>query len=750
MKHSQQFQLGPWRVCPKHNSISNGEQTRTLDNKSMQLLMLLIHEAGNTLSKDRIFEQVWAGKVVTTDILSVTMSKIRKALDDDARNPKFIKTIPNEGYVLVAQVQEIEREPHEVRTKKFLLPIKYRLMLGLIVLSVTIWQWILSREDGDIEQIHIDSIAVVPFEDLSAQQDSQYFAAGLSDEIIAQLSQIKSLKVISRDSSFRYQNSNHVTEIGRALQVENVLLGSIQKVSEQLRVQIRIVNSQSGQLLWSKRFDGKTSDAFELQDDVSTYLRWVISPHFQKGQPEQLRVNAQAYEWYLMGQYHWRQRSPEALHKAVSYFQHSLDLEPDYADAHIGLAISYAFLHTYGNQPELDAIDAAMPHISAALQFKPHSPMALATYGMLLSDKAKATGDFALYRQAKIAFEQSLAVQNSAITHLWYSTMLTRMGKQSDAVSHLEQAIVLNPLSAPLKRALSFLLMSMARPDSAQRLYQQALQLEANSDTRLLDTAKVNRHSASSISQMFTWHQQAPELFDTCSSIEVCEQQVLAYLSVGAKQAAAHLLEKMQPLHGHFRHTLHLLTLSEQKQNRQILARIQNRVFQLPYSAQARLELAYAQFRGEQFEPAKQTLLQLYPQWQNHSDRGSFDLTADNYQAVTLYAAVIKQLDNTEYAASLFQEVDKFLQQQLVFDQTQVRFVLAQVHAQLGNKKQALVYLSQALEMGWIESFHQQWWTLTQDHLLAPLQGEMQFKALLTQHAQVREDLRIRLNRGAG
>ncbi|KID55127.1 hypothetical protein JF50_25330 [Pseudoalteromonas luteoviolacea] len=747
VKYSQQFQLGPWRVCPKRNSINNGEQTRTLDNKSMQLLMLLIQQAGNTVSKELIFEQVWAGKVVTADILSVTMSKIRKALDDDARSPKFIKTIPNEGYVLVTHAQEIEGE---IRTDKLCVPIKNRVLLGLIVLSVIIWQWVVSLESGDIEQVRIGSIAVLPFADLSPQQDSQYFAAGLSDGIISQLSQIKSLKVISRDSSFIYQNSDHVTEVGRALQVESVLHGSIQKLGEQIRVQIRIVNAKSGQLLWSKIFDGKTPQIFELQDDVSTYLKGVISPHFKKEGAEPLRVNAQAYEWYLMGQYHWRQRTPGSLQKAVNYFQHSLELEPDYADAHIGLAISYAFLHTYGNLPELDAINAAMPHISAALKIKPDSAMALATYGMLLSDQAKATGDFALYRQSQTAFEQSLEVQSSAITHLWYSTLLTRLGKQSDAVTHLEQAIVLNPLSASLKRALSFLLTSMAKHDSAQRVYQQAIRLEANSDAQLFNAAKVSRHTISSIAQMFAWHQQTPALFDTCSSIEVCEQQVLAYLSVGAKQAAASLLDKMQPLHGHFRHTLQVLALSEQNQNKQILALIQNRVFQLPYSAQARLELAYAQFQGGKLEAAKQTLLQLYPQWQNQSDRGSFDLTADNYQAVALYAAVIKQLGSLEYAAYLFQEIDKFLQQQPVFDQTQVRFVLAQVHAQLGNTPQALVFLRQALEMGWVESFHQQWWTLAQDLLLAPLHSEAQFKALLKQHEQAREALRVRLNHGVG
>ncbi|KZN49461.1 FlgO family outer membrane protein [Pseudoalteromonas luteoviolacea] len=734
------YQLGPWQICPKTNRIKSESHTCVLDNKSMQFLLLLIKHAGQTVDKASIFEQVWAGKVVSADILSVTMSKIRKALNDDARNPKFIKTIPNEGYVLIVPVDVIA-QPNE-KTAQFGY-IKYGAMCVLLLIVLVVWLGRLPSDQASTAQVNVNSIAVLPFEDLSPMQDSRYFATGLSDGIIHQLAQIKSLKVISRDSSFAYQSSDSATEVGKALQVDAVLTGNIQKMAEQIRVQVRVIDTQTGQLLWSKTFDENSKNSFKLQDEVSTYLLGVIYPDSISSKPIIKTLDAQAYEWYLMGQYHWRQRSPDALQQAVGYFKHSLEREPDYVDAHIGLAVSYALSHTYGSMPELKAIEAAMPHIAHALQLAPDSAMGQAAYGMILSDKAKATGDFALYRQAEAALVRALEIENSAMTHLWYATLLARLGKQLEAVAHLEQAIVLNPLSASLKRELSFLLKAMNKSDLAQRKYQQALLQQTDTKTRWLDFAKVHRHSKDSILAMLAWQQQTPELFESCSSIEVCEQQVLAYLSVGATQAAQALLNKMQPLHGHFRHSLTLFELGSQQQDAQIFALIQARVFKLPYNAQARFELAHAQFRAAQFKAAQNTLLQLYPQWQNQRVGESFSVTADNYQAVTLYAAALKQLHDVESAEQLLHAVKTFILQGDILDRAQAQLVLAQVHAQLGHTSQALAYLNTALKLGWMDSFNQQWWTLEHDHLLAPLHNDAQFSDLLEQHMQNKELLRI-------
>ncbi|WP_171044346.1 winged helix-turn-helix domain-containing protein [Pseudoalteromonas citrea] len=740
MEHNPKYQLGAWRICSNSNSLISQSGTRQLDNKSMQLLLLLIQNAGKTVTKEQILAHLWKGKCVTNDILSVTVSKIRKALDDNARHPIFIKTQPNEGYILIAPVKEIKNTAsHHIS--------KTRLLTLLVVCSLLFGTFITGYfaqpvEESITAKLNIDSVAVLPFDDLSPNQNNQYFADGLSDAIINQLSQIKSLKVISRYSSFTYREKYNATAIGDALQVEALLDGSVQRLNEQTRITVRVISTQNGQLLWSNTFDSNNQNHFQLQDTISQVIHTLIHPKTNKAALQSQTINAQAYEWYLMGQYHWRQRTPHALNKAVDYFKHSLELEPDYAPAHIGLAISYAFLHTFGSWGELDAIEAALPHINTALALNPNSPLALATQGMILSDKAKAMKDSTLYHQAEALFTRSLNLESNATTHLWYSILLTRLGKQQQAIDHLRQAITLNPLSASLKRSFSHLLKSMGQLDAAQKVYQQALDLEGNTTMHPFQSAKVNRYTQASILAMADWHADNTVLFTNCSSIEVCEQQVLAYLSVGANKAAEQLLDKMRPIHGHFVYSMNLIRLSEQGNDEQVLSNIKQRIARIPYTQEAHLELANAQFRAARFSSAKNALLKLHPQWRNKSTLAHIEITADNYPAAILLAASALYLNDKKNAEMLLNKVHIFLQQGHVFDNIQTQFSLARVASMLGNTQQALHYLSSALGMGWIESFNMQWWTLQNDHLLKPLQDMPEFRVLLTKYNKKRQTLR--------
>ena len=740
MEHNQQYQLGPWLICPQTNSLKSKSDARCLDHKSMQLLLLLIINAGHTVTKDKIFEHVWKGKFVSNDILSVTMSKIRKALNDNAREPRFIKTLPNEGYVLVTPVNKIDNKPPKYNKK--MIRLKGVIILAFMIGVLLIWFTLKPSEQGNAKPLNIKSIAVLPFKTLNLESETPYFSDGLSDTIINQLAQITQLKVISRDSSFTYRGHNGTGDIGNALQVEAVLTGSVQKIGQQTRVHVQIINTKSHQLLWSHTFDSDNKSSFQFQDDISHTVRSIIQPNHDHSIAQPQKINAQAYEWYLMGQYYWRQRTPTALNKAVTYFEHSLEIEPNYAQAHIGLAISYALLHTYGSWDELKAIEAALPHINIALALNPNAPLALATHGMILSDKAKAIGDFSLYQQAQSAFSRSLKLENNAITHLWYSTLLVRLGDQTQAVTHLNHAIELNPLSASLKRSLSYLLKSMGKTDSAQRIYQQAVNLAPNSPTAPFDSAKVNRHTQTSLLSIVDWQIKSPDLFNSCASIEVCEQQVLAYLSGDATDAAQALLNKMAPIHGHFVHTMNIISLSQQKQDPQVLVRIKNRLARLPYSRLDQLELASAYYRAAQFNEAKNTLIRLYPHWQNSNTLLNLTVTADNYSALMLYAASVLKLHDQNNAKVLLKKIDTYLKKGLILDDIQSQFDLAQVNAQLGNSKQALQYLTSALEMGWTESFNMQWWTLTNNHLLQPIHHIPQFQQLIQQHLTTRATLR--------
>ncbi|QBG36127.1 winged helix-turn-helix domain-containing protein [Litorilituus sediminis] len=755
MEQNQQYQLGSWVICPRSNTISNPVDSHSIDNKTMQVLLFLMQHAGEEVSKNQIIEHVWKGTVVAEDILSVAVSKIRKVLGDNARNPTFIKTLPGVGYRLIAQVDLIDGQTQQ-QSKQASFPYLYLLITLFFILAV-VGYFIAGDKKIVNEQINTRSIAVLPFDDLSSAQDKQYFSEGLSEAIINQLSALKPLKVISQFSSFTYQGNYNAIDVGKALQVDTLLDGSVQAMGEHVRINVRIVSTQNGQQLWSKTFDSDNADIFKLQDDISAAVQAVIQPGFiastQKIK-ETTAVSAQAYEWYLMGQYHWRQRNPESLLKAVTYFKHCMELAPDYADAHVGLAISYANLHHFANWSERKSVEHALPHINKALALEPNSPTALAAKGMILTLQAGYQTGFvmtegSLAQQAQSAFLQSLALDDNATTHHWYSALLKKLRDEAQVIVHMNKALELNPLSAPLKRSFSTYLRAIGKLDSAQKMYQRALILEPNHFSQLLDVTHIFRHTQASITAIAKWQAENSELFTHCSSDEYCEQLVLVYLSIGAQRAANSILENMQGKHGHFLNSLGLINYGLAGEEEKVLAIMERLALARPNNARVLFNLATSQYRLGKFQQAKASLLRAYPKWQNAAEIALTDITADNYLAMVLYGATLSHLQEKDSAQALLSQLVLFVEQADITDKVQAKFTLAEINAQLNQPKAALKHLSAALAMGWVTSFDRfdrEWWSLASNHLLQPLQQEQEFSALLKQHQQELSELRKQLS----
>ncbi len=717
----------------------------------MQVLLFLMQHAGEEVSKSQIIEHVWKGSVVAEDILSVAVSKIRKVLGDNARNPTFIKTLPGVGYRLIAQVEVIDGQTQQPsKQTQYLYP--YFLITLFFVLAV-VGYFIAGDKKIVNEQINTRSIAVLPFDDLSSAQDKQYFSEGLSEAIINQLSALKPLKVISQFSSFTYQGNYNAIDVGKALKVDTLLDGSVQAMGEHVRINVRIVSTQNGQQLWSKTFDSDNDDVFKLQDDISAAVQAVIQPGFiaktQKAK-ETIAVSAQAYEWYLMGQYHWRQRNPESLLKAVRYFKHCLELAPDYADGHVGLAISYANLHHFANWSERKSVEHALPHINKALALEPNSPTALAAKGMILTLQAGYETGFAitegsLAQQAQSVFLQSLALDDNATTHHWYSRLLKKLKDEAQVIEHMNKALELNPLSTPLKRTFSNYLRAIGQLDSAQKMYQRALILEPNQFSQLLDASHISRHTQASIIAIAKWQAENAELFTHCSSDEYCEQLVLAYLSIGAQRAANSILENMQGKHGHFLNSLDLINYGLAGEEEKVLAIMERLALARPNNTRVLFNLATSQYRLGYFQQAKASLLRAYPKWQTAAEIALTDITADNYLAMVLYGATLSHLEEKNSAQALLSQLVLFVEQADITDKVQAKFTLAEINAQLNQPKAALKHLSAALAMGWVTSFDRfdrEWWSLASNHLLQPLQQEQEFSALLKQHQQKLSELR--------
>ncbi|NOU50493.1 hypothetical protein HG263_08055 [Pseudoalteromonas sp. JBTF-M23] len=744
MHNNQKYQLGRWVVCPLTNTFQDSDEQKSIDNKSMQVLLFLIQNSGQNVTKEQIIEHVWKESVVNEEILSVAISKIRKALGDKARQPTFIKTIPNVGYCLITDVKPLieNNQPQEAPLHAINLQTSSRkayfigsiLLLLVIILIVGFYRFYQEPEPENDNLAALSSIAVLPFEDLNENTDNIYFTEGLSDAIINQLSQSKHLKVISRDSSFNFRGNREPSKIGNALKVAAFLDGSVHQSAGQVRVNVRIISTFDGRLLWAKSFNSENTNVFNLQDIISRDIRQAIQPNSQPQVAVNKKIDSQAYEWFLMAQYHWRQRTPTSLTKSETYFKHSLELEPNYVDAHVGLAITYGQFHYYANWSAKESVDKGLPYVEQALALEPNSPMALATKGMLLTLKASySETPLPILNEAHDMFVRSLELENSATTHHWYSSLLNQMGEESLVIKHMEHAIALNPLSASLKAIYSRYLAIRGKLDTAQKLYRRSIILEPDRDSSTIESTHIFRNTPASIIAIAEWHVNNNDLFEYCASDEYCEQVVFSYLSIGQETEANKILARMTSKHEHFESSLKLIGYGLKGELINAVSLLEQLSKTHPKNYKYKYNLAIAQYRAGLYEQTRASLLHIYPDW--HKAR-AVDVTTDNYLALILYGATLLKLNEQEYAKVVLNNVEQFLFLDKVQDKAQAEMALAQVNAQLHIPSKATQHLRKALNQGWLETFDREWWTLQDSHLLKPIQSRREFKALMQAHQE--------------
>jgi adenylate cyclase len=236
------LQVGSWVVAPRLNNVSCAGKTVRLEPKVMGVLQCLAQHPGETVSKEHLFQAVWTNTVVTEDVLKRCIGELRRAFNDDARNPRVIETIAKRGYRLIAPVGA----PAEASAPA----------AGAVC----------------------DSIAVLPFTNMSADPENEHFADGVTEEIIDALAQIQELQVVSRTSAFSFKGKHvDLRVVGKQLNVRTVLEGSVRKADNRLRITAQLVNAQDGYHVWSERYDREISDILAIQEEIARAIveRWT-------------------------------------------------------------------------------------------------------------------------------------------------------------------------------------------------------------------------------------------------------------------------------------------------------------------------------------------------------------------------------------------------------------------------------------------------------------------------------------------
>jgi serine/threonine-protein kinase len=293
------------------------------------------------------------------------------------------------------------------------------------------------------------SIAVLPLKNLSRDEDTEVFADGITEDIIAHLSRIRDLKVISRTSIMRYKVVDRpLKQIGQELGVASLLEGSVRRSGDRLRIVSQLFDAESEECRWAETFDRDLTDIFAVQSEVAQRiadsLEATISPAELSMIQRRPTDNVEAHKLYLRGRYLWNRRTGDGLERAARAFTRAIELDPEYAPAHAGLADTRLLLGAYGYMPELRAVAEAKASIEAALEKDERLAEAHASLGQVYRTERNWAEEEESYRRA---IELN---PNYATAHQWYSTLLAALGRHEEAAREIGIAQDLDPLSSAI------------------------------------------------------------------------------------------------------------------------------------------------------------------------------------------------------------------------------------------------------------------------------------------------------------
>ena len=439
-----------WRVDEESNRITRDGVEVKLEPKSMALLVYLAECHGHVVSRNDIEERVWQGRVVGYEALSSAIAKLRKAFNDTGSDHRVIETIPKKGYRLIAPVEKAGPPPEISSRTDQPRPLQidqwkpiWVSTVALVALLCFAW-WQLWQQPLPEEP----SIAVLPFTNMSGDPEQEYFADGMTDDLITNLSNIPGLLVISRTSAFTYKGKAvKVRDVARELGVRYVLEGSIRRAEDQIRVNAQLIDGLSGGHVWAERYDRPFVDFFALQDDltlkISSALAVNLSAKDRDFQAHRETDSTLAHDLFRRGWTLFLLYTPQDTAKAIPFFEQAIALDADYGRAHAAIAEAYwrgwnvNWLEQMGTN-EVVAREKWNFHLQEAM--KNPTPLAYQVQSKVFTD---------LYRwdDALGAAEHALKLNSGdSRSHETMARILFKVGRAEEALVFMENAIKLDPL----------------------------------------------------------------------------------------------------------------------------------------------------------------------------------------------------------------------------------------------------------------------------------------------------------------
>jgi TolB-like protein/DNA-binding winged helix-turn-helix (wHTH) protein/Tfp pilus assembly protein PilF len=579
VKTPGKYRFGPFEVNPAAREIFKGGTKLKLRGQPYLILEVLLARAGEVVTREEIREKLWPADTFVDfeHGLNTSVKKLRQALCDSVGEPRYIETVPRVGYRLIAPVEVVaepakppattpepapvpvpsEQQPvgsESSRTSPLFWKLSWHsvatamLLAGvLVVIAVNSpgRMWPLRSSNSAHAARRFSSIAVLPLQNLSADPSQEYFTDGMTDELISDLAQLGTLRVISRTSVMHYKGAGKtVPQIGRELGVDAVIEGTVERVGDRVRIRVQLIDTVGDRHLWARGYDYELKDVLALQGAAAHDIAAEIQGQEIDPPPEShsgigRAVHADAYEAYLRGRYFWNQRSEEGVQKSIEYFNDAIAKDPTFAAAYAGLADSYSLLGS-DVLPAPVAQERARAAAGKAVELDPNAAEGHAELAVV-----EFYYDWN-WSEAEREFQRAVELNPSyATAHQSYSYYLRAMGRLQEALEEAKRAQQLDPLSRSINTTLAGRYRDLHQYDEAIAVNQRTLELDPNFRMAHELMASIFEQQGNFQSAVAEW-QKAVELSrDNPSELAALGH---AYAISGNQTAARKILEKLQPI----------------------------------------------------------------------------------------------------------------------------------------------------------------------------------------------------------
>jgi TolB-like protein/DNA-binding winged helix-turn-helix (wHTH) protein len=461
VSEAARIRIGPWIASPALNLLERGTRSIKIEPRAMDVLMFLARRDGAVVSVEELIASVWKGVIVGDGSVYLAISQLRQALDDSADGTRCIETIPKRGYRLTVPVERIEpaSEPaHTVSQTPTRRPMKRALQWWLVaaVAGVMVFATFAVALRNGGRPGPANSVAVLPFDNLSSDPEQEYFADGITAELLNALSRVRDLRVTGRTSSFHFKDRNEdLRAIGETLGVEHVLQGSVRKARDHVRITAQLSNARTGDHLWSETYERRLDDIFLIQDEIAKSVADALQVKLgmgDVGRAPGMTRNVAAYDEYLRGMALNIQWRPEAYPLAIAHLQRAVALDPSFSIAWAGLSTVYvngAFISPNRADEWRPKGVEALDHARA---LTPDAPHVLLETGIAESRRGDWLDAAATFQRLQASYAQ-YGMANQA----WgpRGVFLLGVGRVREAIPALERARAEDPLAPAFALFLS-------------------------------------------------------------------------------------------------------------------------------------------------------------------------------------------------------------------------------------------------------------------------------------------------------